>query len=140
MPMAEVSKVLEAPLEAVFQMLSDPAAVGRLFAFVEETEVNPERVLWHLKDQQRKVTRTPHLKAETSIRGERVRISAVGRYLHLDAVIRLRPVEERTEVSLRLRMEIIGALAPILNLVVSANIGGQAKAFLRNLEAALEEA
>ncbi len=132
--------MIRASYESVLTVLSDPATLGRFYTFVEKTEKRDKGAIWHLKDQQRRVTRTPFLLAEVEFKDQHsVSINAEGENLRLKAFVSLKPIEGNTEVSHNLTMEIKGALGTILNVVISANVDGQAKVFLKNLKEYVEK-
>ncbi|MFQ5832401.1 MAG: hypothetical protein ACE5H4_06850 [Candidatus Thorarchaeota archaeon] len=135
MPTSTQVRQVSASSEKIAALFESPDTIGLFYAFVARTESSEGVSTWFLKDQQRRITRTKGLQVRITQEGMRLfNVRGEGEHLHIESVVELLPVADGTEVSHTLTMEVKGMIRTVLNKVISANIAGQAKAFLMNIE------
>ncbi|MGC8837518.1 MAG: SRPBCC family protein [Anaerolineae bacterium] len=138
MARAEARFTVDRPKDAVLAFLRDPAQVGECLAFVAGTERGPEGDRWKVKAPMSVITQTPHLDVAFQVEGNQVRWQGRGRHLDIRGTFTVGEGPARaTEVACTLEVLPLGALAPVLEPLAEAQVGGQLDYFVREVRTRL---
>lgn len=142
MPEGHANFVVKAPLQKVWDFLSDMKKVGTCIPGLVEMEAIDERsAFWTLKMKVGPISKTIKLKTQTveqrpptygSFKGE-------GENITFEGSINLKSVSDKeTEVDYKMSVNASGSLGEIINSVIRSKIDQQTQDFSRTVKSKLE--
>jgi len=138
----EVEIPIEAPISAVWRLLTDLEALGLCLPFVEKTErLKDEGSRWFIKSPMRSITRTPHLDTaiESKVLEAQLSISGEGSNLKIMLRFLLNAVSKReTMLTLEGEINAKGLLRRILSPMISTQVDVQMEAFVQKIKEKIE--
>ncbi len=130
--MAEAEMEFTVPVSAdeVKSRIRDMGFVGRCFKFVGD--VSRDGRIWRVKAPMSAITQTKELETRV-LSQDPIEWEAEGKHLLWRGVFEVEESEEGTKIKVRLSVEGLGSMAPIINPMAGMQIEGQLRYFAKKL-------